>query len=69
MIPAQAVDWIDADTAAGAALDQVVSHPRSRYPVAAGSPGHLVGVVHVRELVAVARAHPACRTWSRSTAR
>ncbi len=58
MIPAAAVDWLEADASAAAALDEVIRHPRSRYPVAEGSLDHLLGSVHVRELVAAAQADP-----------
>jgi putative hemolysin len=58
MIPEPEVDWLDAAAGAAAALEQVVRRPRSRYPVAEGTLDRLVGVVHVRELVAAARADP-----------
>lgn len=59
MIPAPEVDWLDAAATPAAALDRVVGHPRSRYPVGEGSLNRLVGVVHVRELVAALKEAPA----------
>ena len=58
MIPAADVDWLDAASTPAAALEQVVLHPRTRYPVGVGSLNRLVGVVHVRELVAAAGEDP-----------
>jgi putative hemolysin len=55
MIPAPEVCWLEAEMAPGAALDQVVETPHERYPVARGSLSRLLGVVHVRDLVAAAR--------------
>ena len=57
MVPAADVVWLDADLAPEQALDRVAEQPYSRYPVAAGSLARLLGVVHVRDLVAAARAH------------
>ena len=55
MVPAPAVAWLDADLDAGAALDRVLEDPHERYPVAKRSLGRLVGVVHVRDLIAAGR--------------
>jgi putative hemolysin len=55
MIPAPEVCWLEAEMAPGAALDQVVETPHERYPVARRSLSRLLGVVHVRDLVAAAR--------------
>jgi putative hemolysin len=55
MVPALDVAWIDADLTADAALDRVVSAPHERYPVGRGSLDRLVGVAHVRDLVAATR--------------
>lgn len=56
MVPAAQVAWIDADEAPAAAVDRVLALPHGRYPVARGSLDNLVGIVHVRELVAAERA-------------
>jgi putative hemolysin len=55
MVPAHDVSWLDAELSADAALDRVVSDPHERYPVGRGSLDRLVGVIHVRDLVAAAR--------------
>ena len=55
MVPAPEVSWLEAEMAADAALDQVVETPHERYPVGRGSLSRLVGVVHVRDLVAASR--------------
>jgi putative hemolysin len=59
MVPAPDVAWLDAGWTVDAALDRIVGRPHSRYPVGEGSLDRLVGVVHVRDLVAAARADPA----------
>jgi putative hemolysin len=59
MVPEPDVAWLDADLQPEAALEQVVRQPYSRYPVGRGSLDRLVGVIHVRELVAAARGEPA----------
>ncbi len=55
MIPAPEVHWLEAEMTPDAALDRVVSTPHERYPVASGSLSRLLGVVHVRDLVAASR--------------
>jgi putative hemolysin len=55
MVPAFAVDWLDADLTPDEALDEVLRAPHERYPVARGSLERLAGIVHVRDLVAAAR--------------
>ena len=55
MVPAHEVDWLDAELTADAALEKSVLHRRSRYPVASGSLDHLVGVVHVQDVIEAAR--------------
>ena len=59
MVPEPDVAWLDADLRPEAALEQVARQPYSRYPVGRGSVDHLVGVVHVRDLVAAVRSEPA----------
>jgi putative hemolysin len=61
MVPAFDVDWIDAELDADAAIDRVLEAPHERYPVAHGELDRLVGVVHVRDLIAAARASRAVR--------
>jgi len=58
MVPDPDVAWLDADLRPGDALDAVAGRPYSRYPVARGSLDHLVGVVHVRDLLAAVRNEP-----------
>ena len=58
MVPEPDVAWLDADLRPQAALDQVADQPYSRYPVGRGSVDRLVGVVHVRSLVAAQRSAP-----------
>jgi len=58
MVPDPDVAWLDADLRPGDALDAVAGRPYSRYPVARGSLDHLVGVVHVRDLLAAVRNDP-----------
>lgn len=61
LVPAAEVDWLDADTPVEDALTTVIERPRSRYVVARGSLNHVVGIVHVRDLVAASRRSPAAR--------
>jgi putative hemolysin len=56
MVPAPAVAWLAADLDVETALDQVREEPHERYPVAKGSLALLVGIVHVRDLIAASRA-------------
>jgi putative hemolysin len=56
MVPAPDVAWLDAGLAPDAALDQVLEDPHERYPVGRGSVDRLIGIVHVRDLIAAARA-------------
>ncbi len=58
MVPAREVAWLDGAAEAEAALGTVVAYPHSRYPVGDGSLDRPLGVVHVRELLAAARADP-----------
>jgi putative hemolysin len=58
MVPAPEVDWLDGDLTADAALAKTVEHRRTRYPLGSGSLDHLVGVVHLQEIVAAARSDP-----------
>jgi putative hemolysin len=55
MVPALDVDWLEADLTPDAALDRVLEAPHERYPVARGSLDRLVGIVHVRDLIAASR--------------
>jgi len=55
MVPAPDVAWLEADATVDAALDLIEGRPHSRYPVGEGSLDRLVGVVHVRDVVAAAR--------------
>jgi putative hemolysin len=55
MVPEPDVAWLDADLQPEAALEEVVRRPYSRYLVGRGSLDRLVGVIHVRDLVAAAR--------------
>ena len=58
MVPAPDVAWLEADLLPKPALEAVAAKPFSRYPVGRESLDHLVGVVHVRDLVAAARSAP-----------
>jgi putative hemolysin len=55
MVPAADVAWLDSGLTPEQALAQVAERPYSRYPVGEASLDRLVGVVHVRDLVAAAR--------------
>ena len=55
MVPASDVAWLDAELPAAEALERSYEKPHGRYPVGDGSLDHLVGVIHLRELVAAAR--------------
>jgi putative hemolysin len=57
MVPALDVAWLDAGLTPDAALDRVVENAHERYPVAQGTIDRLVGVVHVRDLIAAQRAN------------
>jgi putative hemolysin len=58
MVPAPDVLWLDSSLTPGQALDRVAERPYSRYPVGDGSLDRLAGVIHVRDLLAAARAAP-----------
>jgi putative hemolysin len=55
MVPAPDVEWLDASLSAEEALDKVIEVPHQRYPVGEGSLDRLVGIVHLRDLLAGAR--------------
>jgi putative hemolysin len=55
MVPGLDVKWLDADLTADAALDHVLDEPHGRYPVAEGGLSHLLGMVHLRDLLAGSR--------------
>jgi putative hemolysin len=61
MVPAPDVAWLDADAPAGDALTFAAKRAHTRYPVARGSIDHLVGAVHLRELVVAASEDPGRR--------
>src|SRR4051794_12624436 len=52
MVPAPDVAWLEASQVAEDALNVVVATSHERYPVAAESLDHLVGIVHFRDLLA-----------------
>jgi putative hemolysin len=56
MVPALDVVWLDAGLSPDEALDRTLEAPYTRYPVGRGSVDRLAGVVHVRDLLAAARA-------------
>ena len=58
MVPDPDVVWLDAGLLPERALDEIAAHPYSRYPVGRGSLDRLVGVIHVRDVVAAMRAEP-----------
>lgn len=58
MRPALSVDWLDAALTVEQALERVIAAPHERYPVAKGSIDRIVGVVHVRDLLAASRSDP-----------
>jgi putative hemolysin len=58
MVPEPDLTWLDADLLPQAALDDVAERPYSRYPVGRGSLDHLVGIIHVRDLIRAARQAP-----------
>jgi putative hemolysin len=60
MVPAPDVEWLDAGLSARAALDRVIETPHQRYPVGDGTLDRLVGIVHVRDLLAASRDGNAC---------
>jgi putative hemolysin len=55
MVPAPDVEWLEAGLSAEEALDKVIEVPHQRYPVGDGSLDRLVGIVHLRDLLAGAR--------------
>jgi len=59
MVPAPDVVWLDASLPAGEALDQVLELPHRRIPIGAGALDHLVGILHLHDLVRTARREPA----------
>jgi putative hemolysin len=56
MVPSPDVVWLEASSSASDALAVVVEHSHSRYPVGNESLDHLVGMVHVRDLIAAPEA-------------
>ncbi|HEU4973594.1 MAG TPA: hemolysin family protein [Baekduia sp.] len=58
MVPASDVDWLDAGLTASEAVDIALARHRSRHPVGTGSLDHLVGVVHLQELMRLSRSQP-----------
>ena len=58
MVPAPDIVWLDASLAAGEALDRVLEIPHRRIPVGQGTLDHLVGIVHLQDLVKAARREP-----------
>jgi putative hemolysin len=60
MVPAPDVEWLDAAMSAQDALDRVIEAPHQRYPVGDGTLDRLVGIAHVRDLLAATRGGNAC---------
>lgn len=58
MVPALDVVWLPAELRPDEALDRVLEAPHGRYPVGRGDLDHLVGMVHVRDLIAASRRRP-----------
>jgi putative hemolysin len=58
MVPALDVVWLEAHLTSDEALDRVPDAPHGRYPVGRGDLDHLVGVVHVRDLIGGSRRRP-----------
>jgi putative hemolysin len=56
MVPAAEVAWLDAGLTADAALTAALATPHARYPVGRGSLDRFAGIIHMREIVAAARA-------------
>ena len=52
MLPRTEVAFLDASTPVGEAITEVTDAPHSRYPVIRGSADDVVGVVHIRDLLA-----------------
>jgi putative hemolysin len=55
MVPAAQVAWLGADLTPGQALDRVVEHGHTRYPVGDGSLDRVIGVANAHDLVAAER--------------
>src|SRR3954453_11733090 len=60
MVPAPDVEWLDAALSARGGVDRVICAPHQRYPVGEGTLDRLVGIAHVRDLLAGARDGNAC---------
>jgi putative hemolysin len=60
MVPAPDVEWLDAAMSAQQALDRVIEAPHQRYPVGEGTLDRLIGIAHVRDLLAASRDGDAC---------
>jgi putative hemolysin len=58
MTPRTDVDTIDVNATVGAAREVALSTGRSRYPVVEGEVDHVVGVVHVKDLLRRGREQP-----------
>jgi putative hemolysin len=56
MIPAPDVAWLQASLSPDPALDLVTDAPHERYPVGDGTLDRLIGIVHLRDLIAASRA-------------
>jgi putative hemolysin len=55
MVPAAAVDWLDAGLSPAQAVDRLVRSGHSRFPVGDGTLDRVIGIVEARDLVAAER--------------
>ena len=60
MVPAPALDRLDTELLVPRPSTKIIEHRRSRHPVGSDCLDRLVGVVHVREVVAAERTDPRC---------
>jgi putative hemolysin len=57
MVPSPDVDWLEASLTPDAALDHAVESSHTRYPVGEETLDRLVGIVHIRDILAAGRSH------------
>jgi len=55
MVPTPDVAWLDCALTPEAALERALEAPHERYPVGDGTLDHLLGIVHLRDLLQAAR--------------
>ena len=53
MTPRKSIRMLDGDQTVAQCLEQIIGEPHSRYPVYQGRQDHLIGIVHLRDLITI----------------